>query len=101
MGCIFLWSVGIAIKNDGVEKSGRTLSQLCLGVLFIQICFHFLAMCGATPVMVTVLRIFYTVWFAFQLLFIGQYAIAILNCRSVLYDKIYPKHELQDEETRD
>ena len=96
MGCIFLWSVGTAIKDEGVEKSARTLCQLCLGVFFIQVCFHYLAMCGATPVMVMVLRVFYTLWFGFCLLFIGQYAIVILRCRSVLYDKINPKNELLD-----
>jgi hypothetical protein len=94
MGCVFIWSIGTAIKDEKLEQSARGMTQLCLGVLFIQVCFHFLAMCGATPVMVTVLRVFYGVWFGFALLFIAQYALLILNCRLILFEKIYPKNEL-------
>ena len=95
-GCIFIWSVGTAIKDDGLQESARGTTQLCLGTMFVLVCFHLLSLCGATPVMVTVLRVFYGAWFGFSLLLIGQYALLIMKCRSVLYEKIYPKNELQE-----
>jgi hypothetical protein len=97
MSCVFIWSVGTAIKDEGIEKSARGMTQLCLGVFFMHLCYHFLAMCGATPVMVIILRVFYGVWFGFTLLLVGQYALLIVKCRAVLYDKIYPRNELVDE----
>ena len=96
IGCIFIWSVGTAIKEPGLEDSARGTTQLCLGTMFMLICFHLLSLCGATPVMVTVLRVFYGVWFGFSVLLIAQYALLIMRCRTVLYEKIYPKNELQD-----
>lgn len=95
IGCIFIWSVGTAVKDPGIEDSARGMTQLCLGTMFVLVCFHLLSLCGATPVMVTVLRVFYGVWFGFSVLLIAQYAVLIMRCRTVLYEKIYPKNELE------
>jgi DNA-directed RNA polymerase subunit RPC12/RpoP len=96
LGCIFIWSVGVAIKDDTVAQGGKGRTQMCLGTFFILICYHVLSLCGASPVLVLVLRVFYTVWFCFLLLFLLQYMMLILKVRAVLYDKINPKNELQD-----
>ena len=48
------------------------------------------------PVLVWVLRVFYTVWFCFLFLFMLQYAALLLKARTLLYAKIYPKNELED-----
>jgi len=63
-GCIFIWSIGTAVKDEGLEESARGTTQLCLGTMFVLVCFHLLSLCGATPVMVTLLRVFYGVWLA-------------------------------------
>jgi hypothetical protein len=95
-GCIFIWSIGLAIKHEKVEQRARGLTQMSLGVFFILFCFHMLSLCGSSPVMVNVLRVFYTVWFCFLFLFMLQYASLILKCRAVLFDKINPRNELEE-----
>jgi hypothetical protein len=95
LGCVFLWSVGMAIKNENIEQRAKGLTQMSLGTFFILFCFHMLSLCGSSPVLVNVLRVFYWVWFCFLFLFMLQYASVILKCRAVLYDKINPKNELE------
>jgi hypothetical protein len=96
VGCIFIWSIGLAIKDENIEQRGKGLTQLSLGTFFILVCFHMLSMCGSSQVLVNVLRVFYTVWFCSLFLFMLQYASLILKCRAVLYDKINPKNELEE-----
>jgi hypothetical protein len=95
LGCIFIWSVGIAIKDERIEQGGKGLTQMSLGTFFFLLCFHLLSLCGSSPVLVNMLRVFYAVWFCFLFLFMLQYASLILKCRAVLYDKINPKNELE------
>ena len=95
LGCIFLWSTGVAIKDPGIEAGGKGLTQMSLGTLFVLVAFHLLSLCGATPVLVIVLRVLYTLWYCFLLMFILQYAMLILKCRAVLYEKINPTNELE------
>ena len=97
---IFVWSAGIAIKDDNIEKTGKGRTLMSLGTFFILVCFHLLSLCGASPVLVNVLRVIYGVWYFFLIIFMLQYAMMLLKFRAVLYDKINPKHELEDEEPR-
>lgn len=99
--CIFLWSAGMTIKDDGVAKSGRGMTELCLGTLFILICFHLLSLCGASPVLVGVLRVVYVLWFFFLILFLVQYALTLVKARAVLEEKINPKNELKGKKDDD
>jgi len=93
---IFLWSAGLSMKDDGVAKTGRGVVELCLGTLFILICFHLLSLCGASPVMVWVLRVIYVLWFFFLVLFLINYALALVKARAVLDLKINPTNELKE-----
>ncbi|MBI3822088.1 MAG: hypothetical protein HY289_05335 [Planctomycetes bacterium] len=95
-GSIFLWSVGTAIKSEEIEQSAKGRTQASLGTFFILFCFHMLSLCGASPVLVLVLRIFWTLWFCFLCMFMIQYFMLLMKTRAVLYDKIYPKHELEE-----
>ncbi|MBM3994230.1 MAG: hypothetical protein FJ303_08775 [Planctomycetes bacterium] len=94
LGAIFIWSVGLCIKEEEIAEGGKGLMQLSLGTFFVFFAFHMLSMCGASGVMVIVLRLFYTLWYFFLILFILQYAMLIMKTRAVLYEKIHPKHEL-------
>jgi hypothetical protein len=96
MGTIFIWSIGISLKDDTVTQKGWGLSELCLGTLFALFTYHMLSICGASPVLVWVLRVIYTVWYCFLLLFILRYALLLQKTRAVLYDKINPKNELEE-----
>jgi hypothetical protein len=98
LGTIFIWSIGIAIKDKSIADRGHGLTELCLGTLFALFTFHMLSICGASPVLVWFLRVVYTVWYCFLLLFILRYALLIQAVRAVLYDKIHPKYELEEEE---
>jgi hypothetical protein len=99
--CIFIWSVGLTIKDDGVAKGGRGMTELCLGTLFILICFHLLSLCGASPVLINVLRVIYVLWFFFVVLFIVNYSLLLVKTRAVLDEKINPKNELKDKKKDD
>jgi hypothetical protein len=94
---VFIWSAGVAIKDDGIASSGRGRVEMSLGTLFIIICYHLLSLCGASPVLVIVLRVIYALWFFFLIIFMLQYAMLLLKFRAVLYDKINPKFELEDD----
>jgi hypothetical protein len=96
--CIFTWSAGIAMKDKAIADSGHGRTQMCLGTLFILLCFHLLSLAGASPVLVIVLRVIYILWFFFALMFMVQYFVLLMKARAVLYDKINPKNELEDEE---
>ena len=92
---IFIWSAGVAVKDKTVEEGGKGRTQMCLGTLFILICYHMMSLCGASPALVIVLRIVYAVWFFFTAIFILQYASAHEGPGG-LYDKINPKNELDE-----
>ena len=95
-GCILIWTIGVAIKSPEMEKSGRSLTSWSLGTFFILVCFHLLSLCGASPVMVILLRFVYALWFFFMILMVLRYAMLIMKLRAVLEEKINPKNELQD-----
>ncbi len=100
-GCIFLWSAGVAIKEPDIASRGRGQTELILGTFFVCLCFQLLSLCGASPVLVNVLRLLYGAWFAFLLMFILTYAGFLMQCRAVLLEKIHPKNELKDDKKDD
>jgi hypothetical protein len=100
-GCIFLWTMGVAIKDEEIAARGKGLTQMCLGTLFVLLCFHLLSLCGASPVLVWLLRVLYALWFFFLTMFIVSYAVLLLKCRSVLYEKINPQNELKDDKDQE
>ena len=95
-GCIFLWSIGSALKDERIEQTAKGLAQLSLGTFFTLFAFHMLSLCGATPVLVWLLRVLYTVWFVFLIMFMFSYAKLILQCRGVLWERIHPANELEE-----
>ena len=94
---IFVWSAGIIIKDENIEKGGHGRVLMSLGTFFILVSFHLLSLCGSSPVLVQVLRVIYVLWYFFLIIFMLQYAMLLLKFRAVLYDKINPKNELEDE----
>lgn len=98
MGCIFLWSVASHMKEEGLEKAARGLTQMSLGTFFILFVFHLFCLCGATPVLVWILRIVYGVWVGFLVMFIISYIVLLWKVRGVLYEKLHPKNELEDDD---
>jgi len=98
---IFIWSAGVAIKDETIEQGGKGRVQMALGTFFILVCFHLLSLCGASPILVLVLRVIYVVWFFFLIIFMLQFAMLLLKVRSVLYDKINPRNELETKDKED
>lgn len=101
MGCIFLWSAGVTVKDDDLAERGKGLTQMCLGTAFVLLCFHMLSLCGASPVLVIVLRVVYGLWFGFVIMFTASYAMGLLKFRSVLAEKIWPANELKEDRDDD
>jgi hypothetical protein len=98
---MFIWSAGIAIKDENIEQGGKGRTQMALGTYFIMVVFHLMSLTGASPVMVMVMRVVYTLWYFFVVIFLLQYAMLIMKFRAVLYDKIHPRFELEEEEKVD
>ena len=94
--CIFIWSVGLIVKEDEIEQGGKGRTQMCLGTMFMLLTYQLLSLCGASPVMVILLRVIYTVWFSFALIFMLQYIMLLVKCRTVLQEKINPTNELEE-----
>jgi hypothetical protein len=95
---IFVWSAGIAIKDEKIEQLGQGRVQMSLGTFFMLVVFHLLSLSGSSPVLVNVLRVIYTAWYFFLVIYMLQYTMMLLKLRAVLYDKIHPKFELDEEE---
>jgi hypothetical protein len=96
VGAVFLWSIGLSIKEPKIAQGGQSLAQLGLGQFYILLSYHMLSVAGTTPVLVTVLRVLYVLWYAFLLLFILSYAGLLLKTREALYTKINPMHEADE-----
>jgi hypothetical protein len=95
VGAVFIWSIGLSVKEAKIEQGGQSLAQLGLGQFSILLSYHMISVAGTTPVLVTVLRCLYVLWYAFLLLFILSYAGLLLKTREVLYMKINPMHEAE------
>lgn len=94
--CIFIWSVGVAIKSPEIEAGGKRMTYWGLGTLFALLCFHVLSLAGGSNVLVTVLRVIYTCWYCFLLGFILNFSLVLMKTRSVLDEKINPRFELRE-----
>jgi hypothetical protein len=98
---IFIWSAGIAIKDDKIAEAGHGRAEMALGTFFIIMTYHLLSLCGASPIIVNVMRVVYGLWFLFHIIFLLQLAMLLMKFRAVLYDKIHPRFELEEEEKED
>jgi hypothetical protein len=94
--CVFLWSLGCCVKDKDIQSSGRSGAQIILGTFFALLAFHLLSLCGASNVLITVLRVIYGVWYGFLILFTIYYVRLLLQCRTVLDQKIHPKNVLEE-----
>lgn len=90
--CIFVWSCGLSIKEPPIASGGHGLTQLCLGTLFTLVAFQLISLAGASPVLVRLLRIIYTVWFGFMALYLLRTCLLLMQTRVVLDEKINPKN---------
>jgi uncharacterized Zn finger protein (UPF0148 family) len=96
-GCIFLWSVGRHLKDERIEQQAKGLTQMSLGTFFIMFLFHMVSLCGASGVLVLILRMLYTLWVGFLLLFLISYAVMLWKVRGVLWRKLHPENVLQED----
>jgi hypothetical protein len=97
MGCIFIWSVALHMKDERLKENARGMTQLGLGTFFIFFLFQMLSLCGGSYVLVWILRAVYGVWFGFALLFIISYIMLIWKARGVIWEKLHPKNELLED----
>jgi hypothetical protein len=82
---VFLRACGKALKSDELEARAMTIMNLGFSQLYIQVAWVMLAMCGTSEVLLTVLRVVYTIGMGF---FIGQliYTIfALFTVRGIVY----------------
>jgi hypothetical protein len=85
---VFLRACGKALKSEDLEARAMTVMNLGFSQLYIQIAWIMLALCGTSEVLLTVLRVVYTIGMGF---FIGQliYTIFVLfTVRGVVFTQL-------------
>ena len=98
---VFLWSVGISMRETDLEKGGLNLAGLGFGVFFIMLAFQIMSICGTSAVLVLVLRIIYLLWVGFSALWIVRFLQVLLLARDTFDRLIFGEEyaeELEEEE---
>jgi hypothetical protein len=88
MIAVFLRAVAKGLKSDVLEAKAMKLMRLAFSQLYIQLAWMLMALCGTSEVLLTVLRVVYTIGVGF---FIGQlvYTIIVLfTVPSVVYAQL-------------
>ena len=97
---IFLWSIGMALKEDPISEKGQGLVVLGLGIAFTLLAFHLLSMAGTSGVALVVLRILYAGWVGFTILLLLRLPTALQAGRTML-QKYLDGAFLNEEEDED
>ncbi|MCS7047609.1 MAG: hypothetical protein NZO58_14725, partial [Gemmataceae bacterium] len=87
---IFIWTIGQMLRDEPLEARGRSVTNMGLSIVFIMMAYQLYACAGTSNVLVTVERVFYTLWFFFQAAFIVRLATACQACRELLDFYLHP-----------
>jgi hypothetical protein len=97
---VFIWSVGLSLREDPVTNQGKSATILALGIAFALLAFHLLTMTGTSSVALIVLRVIYALWLAFTILLLVRLPMAMQSARAILL-KYLEGAEFKDEEDED
>lgn len=81
---MFIWTIATMVRDEPTESRAQGLVKLGCSVLFLLLAYHLYACAGNSSVLVKLLRIIYTLWFAFQLGFIVKLATTCAAARDLL-----------------
>ena len=94
---VFIWSIGLAVREDPVVRKGEAAVVLTLGVAFCLLAFHLLSMTGTSGVALGVLRVLYAGWVGFTILLLVRLPMALKDTRAIL-QKYLDGAEMKDED---
>jgi hypothetical protein len=94
---VFVWSIGMALRENPVIEKGQGLVVLAFGIAFVLLSFHLLSMTGTSGVALGILRVIYGVWTGFTILLLVRMPMAFQATRSVL-QKYLDGAEMKDED---
>jgi DNA-directed RNA polymerase subunit RPC12/RpoP len=88
---VFLWTVAQMLRDEPLEIRGMAVIRIGFGVLFLILAYQIYACAGTSSVLVKVLRVFYTLWFAFQVGMIVKLATTCNAARELLNFYLTPE----------
>jgi ribosomal protein S27E len=94
---IFIWSIGMALREGPVIEKGQGVVILAFGIAFGLLSFHLLSMTGTSGVALAVLRVMYGVWTGFTILLLIRLPAALQATRAIL-QKYLDGAEMKDED---
>jgi hypothetical protein len=94
---IFIWSIGMALREGPVIEKGQGAVILAFGIAFGLLSFHLLSMTGTSGVALGVLRVLYGVWTGFTILLLIRLPAALQATRAIL-QKYLDGAEMKDED---
>jgi len=86
---LFLWSVGISIRELDLEEAGLGLAKIGFGVLFTMLAYLIVGAAGTSEVLITVLRVVFILWVGFTAGWIYRFVRTLLQLRDVLDKRIF------------
>jgi hypothetical protein len=89
----FTWSVATTIKDDALEKASLGAVTTGFAVLFLLLCYQLFALAGASPVLVSVLRILYLLGYMFQFWWVVKLVNMTLQCRDTFHFYFHPEDD--------
>lgn len=94
---VFVWSIGLSLREEPIVNKGQGLVGLSLGITFTLMSYQLLSMAGTSSVVLTVLRLVYVGWVAATILLIVRLPIVLQATRTIL-QKYLDGAELADEQ---
>ena len=81
---VFIWSIGMALKEDPIIRQGQGIVSMALGIGFALLSFNLLSMTGTSGVALGVLRVVYGGWFCFTILLLIRLPMALQATRNII-----------------
>ena len=90
MGAVFIWSCASTLKAKPVEEKGNGVAANGLSQYSIWLLYLLIALCGTTPVLVSVLRVLYILWYCALMMFIFRYSLLMWRGRDLIESRLNP-----------
>jgi hypothetical protein len=91
VGAIFVWSCTTTLKATRVEEKAEGVTKIGLAQYSIWLAYLMIALCGTTPVLISVLRVLYILWYSALMMFIIRYALLMWRGRELIDSRLNPE----------
>ncbi len=86
----FIWTIGSMVRDEPTETKAQGTIKMGFGVLFMMVAYQMYACAGTSSVLIKLVRVIYTLWFAFQVGFIVRIATTCHAARELLRFYLHP-----------